>query len=363
MLDGSMAVHKQWATRKNDERFLNLLDMETHFGKLRDNSKAVVAANRSLRIIPKDDELLIGRGEQEAVINEWAFSQIASLSGAPAGYMRTLPAELAADCLNYGLKYVRDVEEIGLLVSRNGVDNANLSVRAATGPRYGRVWNCDIVRSLVSRFGDGVSGDFRVPGIFGQQVAVTKENTTLYAGERDMFVFLCDEINRVEIKNRRNGKSGSMARGFYVWNSEVGAATLGAAFFLFDYVCGNRIIWGMEEFREMRIRHTVSAPHRWLEEVSPIIDEYRDGSERPVISAIEHAREKRIDDVNEFLANRFGKNMSKVLIERHQKEEDRPIETLWDAVTAATAYARDIPNQDSRVAFERAAGKIMELAQ
>lgn len=362
MPDGSMEVHKQWATRKTDERFLDLFSMRDHFGKLKENSKGVVIANRSLNVVPNGDELMIGRGSQEAIINEWAFGQIASLSGAPAGYLRSLPAPIAADCLNYGLKYVRDVEEIGLLVSRDDTDNANLSLRAATGPRYGRVWNHDIVRSLVNRFGDGVTGDFRVPGVFGKRVEVTKANTTLYAGERDMFVFLCDEVNRVEVKNRRNGQSGSMARGFYVWNSEVGAATLGAAFFLFDYVCGNRIIWGMEEFKEMRIRHTVSAPHRWLEEVSPIIDEYRNGSERPVLAAIESAREKKIGDVNEFLANRFGKNMAKVLVERHEKEEGRPIETLWDAVTAGTAYARDIPNQDSRVAFERETGKIMELA-
>jgi hypothetical protein len=32
-----------------------------------------------------------------------------------------------------------------------------------------------------------------VPGEFGQRVAVTKQNTTLYASDRDMFVFLADE--------------------------------------------------------------------------------------------------------------------------------------------------------------------------
>jgi hypothetical protein len=46
-------------------------------------------------------------------------------------------------------------------------------------------------RALVKAFGDGVSGDgFRVPGEFGREVKVTKANTTLFAGDRDMFVFL-----------------------------------------------------------------------------------------------------------------------------------------------------------------------------
>src|SRR5205085_2945852 len=97
--------------------------------------------------------------------------------------------------------------------------------------------------ALVERFGDGVSGHWRVPGEFGNRITVTKENTTLFASDRDMFVFLADEDRRIDVPGRRNG-SGSMARGFFVWNSETGDKTLGLGFFLFDYVCANRIVWG-----------------------------------------------------------------------------------------------------------------------
>lgn len=45
----------------------------------------------------------------------------------------------------------------------------------------------------------------------------------------------------------------------------------------------------------------------------------------------------------------------------HELEEARPIETVWDAVTAATAVARSIPNQDARVDLEREAGKLLNL--
>jgi hypothetical protein len=43
-------------------------------------------------------------------------------------------------------------------------------------------------------------------------------------------------------------------------------------------------------------------------------------------------------------------------------EEGRPIETLWDATTGATAYAKSIPWQSERVDFESLAGDILELA-
>ena len=86
---------------------------------------------------------------------------------------------------------------------------------------------------------------------------MTKNNTTIYGSDRDMFVFLADEENRIVVPNRRNGQSGSLAKGFFVWNSEVGSQSIGAAFFLFDYACSNRIVWGAQDFKEIRI-----TPHR-----------------------------------------------------------------------------------------------------
>jgi hypothetical protein len=184
----------------------------------------------------------------------WSFGQLCSLAAtpSPASYFRDsrLPAAVIADCLNYNLRFTREVDDVGVLATlwANGAEG---EVRAATGPNYGRIWNAEIVDALAERFGDGVSGHWRVPGEFGKKVTVTKENTTLYASDRDMFVFLADEDRRVEVPARRNGGSGSMARGFFVWNSEVGDKTLGLGFFLFDYVCCNRIVWGADQYTEV----------------------------------------------------------------------------------------------------------------
>jgi hypothetical protein len=263
---------------------------------------------------------------------------------------------MAADCLNYGLKFNRPVEEVGVLLRKNG----DSTFAAATGPNYGRVWNADIADMLVDRFGDGISGDWRVPGEFGKRVPVTKANTTLYAGDRDMFVFLADEDRRISIPNRRDGKSGEMARGFFVWNSEVGSQSLGAAFFLFDYVCCNRIVWGAQDVSEIRIRHTSGAPDRWMENVLPVLQEYATASAAPVLAAIEHAQSARIDnDLDAFLAARFGKGLADPIKAAFEADEDRPIETRFDVVTAATAYARGVTHQDARVRIERQAGALL----
>lgn len=360
-----MTASRQWASRPSDERFASLLDLQDHMSAVRARSTGSVVSSRRLTLAPAAADptrgmQVIGPNGHAADLTHWSFGQLAGLAGAPAGYLRKLPAPIAADAMNYGLRFDRDAEDVGVLLTRT---DSNIELRAATGPRYGRVWNAEIADALVRRFGDGLSGDFRVPGEFGKQVAVTKANTTIYGSDRDMFVFLADEEHRIEMPNRRNGEKGSLARGFFVWNSEVGSQSIGAAFFLFDYVCMNRIIWGAQDYKEIRLRHTASAPDRWLEEVAPVLVEYSNASAAPVEQVIREAQSKRVDeDLDAFLKARFSTAQATAIKAAHDREEGRPIETLWDAVTGVTAYAKTLPWQDDRVAVERAGGKLLDLA-
>lgn len=357
-----MQASTQWATRPAEERFTSLLEMHAAMTERRRVSRASLMPSRALSAAPTEDNRglqIIGPSGHAVTPTHWSFGQLAGLIGAPAGYLRELPAPVAADCVNYGLKVARDAQDVGVLLRR---DEDGVTLRAATGPRYGRIWNNDVLGALIDRFGDGRTGDFRVPGEFGQQVEVTKANTTLYAGDRDMFVFLADEVNRLELPGRRNGRTGSLARGFFVWNSEEGSATLGVKTFLFDYVCCNRIVWGAHELEEIRIRHTASAPGRFMEEVAPALQAYADATAGSTLRVIEDARKARLDsDLDKFLATRFGARVGDRIKATHMAEEGRPIETAWDVVVGATAYARSIPWQADRVAFEADAGKVLEM--
>jgi hypothetical protein len=361
-----MQASHQWATRPDDERFISLTDMAGHFHRVKQESRQSVIPSRRIQALPAPDHkgldvVLDHHAVEHAHVapTHYAFGQLATLAGAPPSYLRSLPAPIAADCVNYGLQFNRENEDVGVLTQ----DNGSRILRAATGPRYGRIWNADVVGTLVERFGDGVTGNWRVPGEFGRDVVVTKANTTLYASDRDMFVFLADEKNRIELPARRNGKAGSLARGFFIWNSEVGDKTFGLGTFLFDYVCCNRIVWGAWNYNEVRIRHTASAPDKFLGEMQPAITAYAHAKASNVVEAIEAARQKRVDDkLDDFLAQRFGKRLVAPIKAVHEAEEGRPIETLWDVTTAATAYARGIEHQDRRVEIEREAGKLLKAA-
>jgi hypothetical protein len=359
-----MQAPHQWATRPADQRFTSLTDLNEFCHSVKDHSVGKVLSSRTIELQPVEGDhkalVCVGPNGGAVDLTHWSFGQLAQRAGAPAGYLRTLPSEIVADNLNYGLQYSRNIEDIGVLLHKS--EGLPAQLRAVTGPNYGRIWNATITQSLVDRFGSGIDGDFRVPGEFGKTVDITNANTTLYASDRDMFVFLADEKNRITMPNRRDGKSGDLARGFFVWNSEVGSSTFGIATFLFDYVCCNRIVWGAQLHSEVRIRHTASASDRWIEEIVPAIESYANSSTTNVVQAIEQARSARIDNIDEFLAKRFTKNRVSAIKAAHMNDEQRPIETLWDAATGITAYARGIQYQDERVELEREAGRILDMA-
>jgi hypothetical protein len=362
-------VSHQWRTRPDDERFTSLTELLTHSENVKARSQGKTVASRSLVAEPvkgdHDGLVLVGPSGGKCDVTHYSFGQLCNLGGCPATFLREQPSELAADNLNWGLQINRAVQDVGVLLTQPA-NGGHWSLRAATGPNYGRVWNADIVRSLVKMFGDGVTGYWRVPGEFGKAVQVTKENTTIYASDRDLFVFLADEERRITIPNRRDGKSGSMARGFYVWNSEVGSKKLGLAMFLFDYCCCNRIIWGATEFKEISVRHTSSAPDRWVEEVRPLIKVYAEASAKPVEVQLLAAQKTKVSRLDEFLSKRHFTSAQQTGIKAAFKaDENRELKdgaTLWDIATGATAYARQLTYQDSRVAVEKEAGNIFGLA-
>lgn len=355
-----MQANKQWSSRPDDERFTSLEALNDFCKAQRSISRQSVTSSKALEFVPDGMEGLnaVHRDDKTRLLtmNNWAFSQAASLAGAPASYISGLPAPLAADCLNYGLQVERDVEDVKILARNDGL-------AALTGPGYGRVFNAELTESLVKRHGEGSGSAFSVPGVRGKALdEVTKANTTLYASDRDMFVFLADETNRIECPDRRDGKAGSLARGFFLWNSETGGASLGAAFFLFDYVCQNRIVWGAKQYKEIRIRHSSGAPDRYLREITPVLLEYSQSAAAPIEAQIKAAQAHKLDKANEWLANRYGKSKGADYMQAHIRDEGRPVESLWDVATAVTAHARTIGHQNKRIELEREAGKVLDLA-
>ncbi len=108
----------------------------------------------------------------------------------------------------------------------------------------------------------------------------------------DVLMFLVDDLNPIEAGSLPDRSPDLYFRGFYTWNSEVGAKTLGIASFKLCAVCQNRNLWGVEDFQEITIQQSKYAPCRFAHEAAPALSRFAESSPAPFIDGIRAARKK-----------------------------------------------------------------------
>ena len=368
-------VSSEWFSRPDDERYLSLSDLHAAVKGRAERSRTRTVESAAIRVEAQRDDparlaLMLPGADAPVAPTHWSFGQLASLVGAPAAYLRQLSAPLAGINLQHGLVAHR-AEQVKTLETEDG----RQELRAVTGPDYGRIFDHELVEAVRRIAGNG-TGDTRwkVPGtldwasgVYNPRVDVTKETTTLYASDRDVFLFLVDDLNPIEAGRLPDGSPDLFFRGFYAWNSEVGAKTLGIASFYLRAVCQNRNLWGVEDFQEITIRHSKHAAHRFAHEAAPALTRFADSSPRPFIEGVRASREKIVarteEDRTDFLRRRgFGKAETAKILETVLAEEGRPPESVFDFVQGITAVARTKPQQDARLAMEARAKTLMEAA-
>jgi hypothetical protein len=368
-------VSSEWFSRPADQRYLSLNELASTVRGRTDRSRTRVVESALIhveasRTDPERLALMLPGSDKPVAPTHWSFGQLARQVGAPAAYLRQLPASLAGINLQYGLTANR-AEQIKTLET----DDGRVELRAVTSPDYGRIFDHELVEAVQCIAGNG-TGDTRwkVPGvldwstrIYNPRVDISKDTTTLYASDRDVFLFLVDDLNPIEAGRLRDGSPDLYFRGFYCWNSEVGAKTLGMASFYLRAVCQNRNLWGVEDFEEIIIRHSKYAASRFAHEAAPALLNFANSSPMPFVHGIKAARARIVahsdEDRTEFLRRRgFSKAETAKVIETVLAEEGRPPESIFDFVQGITAVARDKPHQDARLDMEARAKKLLDRA-
>lgn len=359
---------QQWSSRPADERFSSLDALHAACTHHRDVSvEAKNVTLRSLRIDAMDvttgdapsviEPVLIGATGAVARFTNYGFAQLARRIGAPADYLRKLPAALVAQNMNHG---IQGTEHNGTNDSLLFAQNGDLRLRAALSSSYTRIWNADITSRLL-RLVEQQPEWQPAPAAFDG-------SRGLYASDADMFAFLVDNERRIF----EEAPGGGLGRGFFVSNSEVGAGAFSITTFFYEYVCGNHRVWGASGVQELRIRHVGNADNRAFDELSVELRKYADGSikddEAKVVAMRSRVLGKDKDAVLDAVFNLRITGLTRKIVQQsydvaasHEDWYGNP-HSVWGLTGGMTQVARDVANASDRVALEKAAGKIMQIA-
>jgi hypothetical protein len=351
-------ANAQWSRRPADERFGSLVEMDRAARAFKTSATVEQIKADALRVAASGTQLLLtGPKGGEAVMTNWAFSQMAERAKAPTAYLKTLPASIAADCLNHGLDGADDDKLTQVLVGRSG---GTPVARAVTSDKYSRIWNADITKRLL---------ELEARGPWQPAPAAFDGSRGLYLGDRDMFAFLVDNERRIF----ETGPGGGLSRGFFVSNSEVGDASFSIMTFLYEYVCGNHRVWGAQSINEARIIHIGhDQSAKAFEMMTVEVRKYAEASSADDEAKVASTRTYQIgaskDDVLDAIFKLKVPAITKKLAGQAYDLAEQRVDwygsprSAWGYAGGLTEIARDLPNASDRHALDLAATRVMEMA-
>lgn len=389
-----MGAHNQWAMRPNDERFWGLADLSEAMLKVRQSGTERTTPINRIRAVTHtfsgydSPELCImgPKADTPVGLTHWAGGQLCRYVGAPADYLRALPVPLAANCLNHGLHELSN-ETAKLLLNRNSDDT--LSMRSVTTDKYSRLWNADVVQALSPATQMGwmvpparpVRDDPRarratkediVPGqdAFGLSVKVGDmiAPAGCYASDRDMFVFMVNPERVIDVDG-----SDSLMRGFFVWNSEVGAGALKVQLFYLEAVCGNHIVWGAKGVQTLRLVHKGNnfqgIGRKLGQELRKLSDANTTAERQMVMAARSYVLGKDREETVKTVHDMRGLGLTQKVIEasytvaaQWESTAKAPPTTAWGLAHGMTRYSQTFSCADQRAVVDAGAGRLLQLA-
>jgi hypothetical protein len=355
----SMIISNEWANRPDDQRFLSVQELHAFNLHKKEIATEAPVALEHLRLGTREDgsELLVSSPSTEtARLNNWSFGQLCQRAGAPAGYLRSLPAALAVLPLQWSIERAQNAgDDAKLLLHKNGGQNCD----AVTSATYGRIFDASMTEGIIKHVDLGA---WKVPAA-SYAAHDPKRATTLYASDRDCFVCLVNVENPITVP----GEKEPLYRGFIARNSEVGAAAFDFLAFLYRRICDNRIIWGGREIQSLKIRHTSGGPQRFIAQAAPALNAYMNASTEGVVAQIGAAQAKQVGtseaEVQAWIRARgFTVPQAKRAVELAAQEPGLNPRSVWGVVQGLTSAAHEIKHGDERFDLERKASKLMDLA-
>jgi hypothetical protein len=351
-------AHRQWATRPPDERYTSIeaLFEAARARRLRTEERAIATGEFRTEPMAKDSLALLEATGRLSPLTHWSFEQLATVAGAPPKYLRTLPAGLASDAINFGLQR-QGREQHQLFMEAD----APWTVYAITSPRYTRVHHDELARRVLDLMADHPTWQLPLgyrDGVYGAEMVPSGA----YLGDRDMFVFVVDRGR--DLDDPTDHTNSGLFRGFILRNSDVGAAALTLDLFLLRTVCGNHIIWGFQHLANFRRRHIgTSIEAEWSIALDGVRAMLNDGTaeDRTLLQrAAARVLGATRDEVIEHAMQRLDLSKKQADQAYALAEENEPDpRSVWGYVQGLTRLSQQTPWQDGRYTLDRAASRLL----
>jgi hypothetical protein len=347
----------EYYRRPADERMPDLQGLLAAATERKATSREINYNAKDLRVVPVDDakigRIQLASPKGAAELTPWSHAQLCRFVGAPAAYIRTLPADIAADALNHGLQTTSVGTTANILAQAK---DGQVTARSVLTETYGRLWEADLYRPIADTFG---SKGWTTPPTWDGKPAGA------YMSDRDSFLIVVDGGSIVTDPSLRSGQDGRMFRGLMIRNSEVGLCAVSIERVLFEFICGNHMLWGAVIDRSYRRRHVGTRVLRdVLREIGTTarqwIDRPASADEALIRSLMDlevaQTREAVIDELRAMGASLSDAQAAYATCEQQFDASPR---SFWGLSQGLTKASQETGYQDERLSLDVLAAKLL----
>jgi hypothetical protein len=307
-------------------------------------TKEMASASRSRDLELDDFELMFDNGKVRVIprrshlgpkfkwaLNHWSFGQLCTLISAPAGFLRTIPGDLAVECLNVKLRQRNRAISVYRTTSKvNGTDAD--TIRALTSKRYKR-YNDHRLLTWVKDHGFDVTSVF----VSDRGVDASVRGQTARTPDHDS----CDLV-------------------LLVGNSEVGAASISTTAAL-----QRGSLWRIPiTMAGARVRHTGDVDAKALDKLDAAKKAFEGADVKDLQETLESRGTPEVKSEGAWFAwlksRGVGKHKAKKILPDPDSDGDITV-SRWELAVKLARMASDIPYFDDKLREEMTAAKVLGI--
>lgn len=348
---------RDYSVRPADVKHATLDSLITEASHEQLRSKEAKYALGDLRAVADGDSVKLASARGVARFTHWSFGQLARMVGAPASYLRELPAQIVADALNHGMHVATPPATDAVLLVRAANGTPEPVIRSVTTKTYGRLWDADYLRAvsdLVAAHA-GWQLDFATRSDRDSVITISNKRAVIH------------DPSVAAIVNDPSRDAGDiMYRSLTIGNSETGAGSAWYEGGLYRARCKNLMLWSAVIESRYRRRHVGSHVLRdVVRELARFATNYLEQSPERDEAIIRQLVEKEVATTKEgviaelrgFGATVEQANAAYAACEMWEPASPR---SFWGIAQGLTRNSQASEYTDGRIELDRLAAQVLQ---